>query len=145
MKILSARPDGLIHARLPITNHNLNRLGSVHGGLISSIIDTCGSLSLSAKGLWMTGVSTDIHVSYLRPAGKEGSSIDIEAKVESMGKTLAYTSVFLRDPVTGKLLARGSHTKFIAPSVGHSMNVKFDETGENIIEGKMPNDVDIKN
>ncbi|KAH9812852.1 HotDog domain-containing protein [Melampsora americana] len=144
LKILSANPNGLVHARLQITHQNLNRLGSVHGGLISSIVDTCGSLSLSAKGLWMTGVSTDIHVSYLRPAGKDGSSIDIEAKVESMGKTLAYTSILLRDPVTGKLLARGSHTKFIAPSVGHAMNVKFDETGETIVEGKMPDDVDIK-
>ncbi|KAG0149229.1 hypothetical protein CROQUDRAFT_653786, partial [Cronartium quercuum f. sp. fusiforme G11] len=85
----------------------------------------------------MTGVSTDIHVSYLRPAGNEGSTINIEAKVDSMGKTLAYTSVFLRDP-QGKLLARGSHTKFIAPSMGHAMNVKFDESGNGVLEGKMP-------
>ena len=29
----------------------------MHGGLTSSLVDTMGSLALSSKGMWMTGVS----------------------------------------------------------------------------------------
>lgn len=52
-----------------------------------------------------------------------------------MGKTLAYTETKLFHPETDKLLATGLHTKYIAASHKHPQNVKFDETGENIIEG----------
>lgn len=34
----------------------VNRLNGLHGGLISSLVDTMGSLALSSKGYWMTGV-----------------------------------------------------------------------------------------
>jgi len=35
---------------------------SLHGGVIASLVDTMGSLSLSSRGLWKTGVSTDLNV-----------------------------------------------------------------------------------
>lgn len=52
-----------------------------------------------------------------------------------MGKTLAYTETKLFHPETNKLLATGLHTKYIANSHSHPQNVKFDETGDNVIEG----------
>lgn len=58
LKIQSAHPSGLVKASMAIDRRNVNRLESVHGGLISTIVDTGGSLSLSARGLWMTGVTS---------------------------------------------------------------------------------------
>lgn len=57
LKIRSAHPSGVVKASLQIEQRNVNRLGSLHGGLISTLVDTGGSLSLSSKGMWLTGVS----------------------------------------------------------------------------------------
>ena len=55
-----------------------------------------------------------------------------------MGKTLAFTRMEIRHPVTDALLAYGSHTKFIGKAMGHAENVKFDEDGVKVLEGKQP-------
>ncbi|CAH7671382.1 HotDog domain-containing protein [Phakopsora pachyrhizi] len=140
LKIISAHPSGLLHARLPITQRNVNRLSTVHGGLLSTLVDTCGSLSISARGLWTTGVSTDIQVSFLRSAGTPGKDIDIEAKVDSIGRTLAFTSVTIRNSENGKIVARGSHTKYVTTAFNHEKNVAFDQTGDNIAQGTLSPD-----
>ncbi|MBW0485517.1 hypothetical protein O181_025232 [Austropuccinia psidii MF-1] len=126
--------DLRIKFKFKIGNENLNRLKTLHGGLISSLVDSCGSLSLSLTGLWFTGVSTDLNVSFLQSAGTMGDEIDIEAQVDSIGRTLAYTSVIVKNPATSEILARGSHTKFIAKTINHERNVKFDESGDRVIE-----------
>lgn len=59
LQILSAKP-GLVRAELTIGKTNLNRLGSLHGGLICTLTDTMGSLALASRGMYSTGVSTDI-------------------------------------------------------------------------------------
>lgn len=89
-------------------------------------------------GLWVTGVSTEIHVCFLKSCGTTDDTIDIEAKVDSLGRTLAYTSVLIKHPETGSVLARGSHTKYIAKALDHEKNVKFDEDGETLVQGTMP-------
>lgn len=50
--------------------------------------------------------------SYLRPA-KEGDTIIIDAQAVKTGKSLAYLECELRNKATGKLIAKGSQTKFI--------------------------------
>lgn len=85
LSITSARP-GSIQARLKIGSHNVNRLGSVHGGLVCTLTDTMGSLALASKGLYSTGVSTDIHTTFSRPAGKPGDEVDIVGEVVSLGE-----------------------------------------------------------
>jgi acyl-coenzyme A thioesterase 13 len=59
LRILAARP-GLVRASVRIRSENLNRLGTLHGGAICSLTDTLGSLALASRGLYSTGVSTDI-------------------------------------------------------------------------------------
>ncbi|GKT65591.1 thioesterase superfamily protein [Colletotrichum tofieldiae] len=68
-----------------------NRLSTIHGGTLASLVDLGGSLAVASKGRFMTGVSTDINV----------------------GRTLAYTTVTFFNK-KGELAARGSHTKYIA-------------------------------
>ncbi|SCZ89161.1 BZ3500_MvSof-1268-A1-R1_Chr1-1g00998 [Microbotryum saponariae] len=106
---------------------------SLHGGLTSSLVDSMGSLALSSRGLWMTGVSTDINVTFVR-AAPLGETVRLQAHVIGQGKTLAYTRIEMFSTKTGKLLAYGSHTKYIALALKSEQNVTFSEDGETQVE-----------
>ncbi|KIM19540.1 hypothetical protein M408DRAFT_205137 [Serendipita vermifera MAFF 305830] len=83
----------------------------------------------------MTGVSTDINASFVRPAGKLDEQIRMETSVVGIGGNLAYTRTEFRD-AAGKLVAFGSHTKFVGKTVNHPKNVKFSADGETVVEGE---------
>jgi acyl-coenzyme A thioesterase 13 len=71
-----------------------------------SLTDTLGSLAIASKGHFMTGVSTDIGTSFIKPAGSVGDTLYGNAVVTAMGKSLAYTRVdFTNDE--GTLVAYG--------------------------------------
>lgn len=103
LDILRAVP-GKVEARLPIQAHNLNRLGSVHGGLVSTLVDTGGSLAISSHGYYATGVTTDLHATFVKPAGGKGDELRVLAEVISLGKVMATTRIELRHPITDALL-----------------------------------------
>ncbi|QRV92314.1 thioesterase superfamily protein [Ceratobasidium sp. AG-Ba] len=129
---------GRVEVSLKIEAQNLNRnkVSTVHGGFISSLTDTVGSLAVGTKGQWMTGVSTDIATTFIKPAGKEGDTLHCIGIVDGMGKTLAYTRIEFKNPA-GQLVAFGHHTKFIGKTVNHEKNVKFSPDGESLIEGSL--------
>lgn len=105
-----------------------------------SLTDTLGSLAVASKGHFMTGVSTDIGTSFIKPAGRVGDTLYGKALVTAMGKSLAYTRVdFTNDE--GTLVAYGctsplsdepgihrpdtfpcvDHTKYIGKSSNHKV------------------------
>jgi acyl-coenzyme A thioesterase 13 len=55
-----------------------NRLAILHGGTIASMVDLGGSLAVASRGLFATGVSTDLNVTYLSSGGKVGDLIKAE-------------------------------------------------------------------
>ena len=59
---------------------------TAHGGLILSLTDTLGSLAVASKGHWLTGVSTDIGTSFVRPAGKVGDVLHARAVLTGIGE-----------------------------------------------------------
>ncbi|KAI1655003.1 Thioesterase/thiol ester dehydrase-isomerase [Daldinia decipiens] len=103
---------GKVDFELDITKDHTNRLKIIHGGTIASMVDLGGSLAVASMGLYATGVSTDLNVTYLSSGGKVGDKITATAVCDKMGKTLAYTSVTFRN-AKGELAARGSHTKYV--------------------------------
>ncbi|KAI2617932.1 Thioesterase/thiol ester dehydrase-isomerase [Hypomontagnella submonticulosa] len=103
---------GKVDFELDITKDHTNRLKIIHGGTIASMVDLGGSLAVASMGLYATGVSTDLNVTYLSSGGKVGDKISATAVCDRMGKTLAYTSVTFRN-TQGELAARGSHTKYV--------------------------------
>ncbi|KAJ3801550.1 thioesterase thiol ester dehydrase-isomerase [Lentinula aff. detonsa] len=131
---------GEVNATLKIENYNLNRVGVIHGGLILSMTDTLGSLAVASKGYWMTGVSTDIGTSFVRPAGRPGDILHVKAMLTALGKSLAYTRVEFTNPA-GELVAYGYHTKYVGKSSTHQKNIKLSDDGEMVLEGK-DSDVD---
>ncbi|GAA6000665.1 PaaI family thioesterase [Rhodotorula paludigena] len=134
--VKDAKP-GKVWAEMEVKKHQVNRLGGLHGGLIASLVDTGGSLALASKGLYMTGVSTDMSQTFVRGA-KLGETVRLQSEVINLGKTLAFTRVELHSAATGKLLAYGSHTKYIADARKSEKNVVFSEDGESVVEGTMP-------
>ncbi|KAH6912824.1 thioesterase thiol ester dehydrase-isomerase [Coprinopsis sp. MPI-PUGE-AT-0042] len=129
---------GTVEISLKIEQYNTNRVGTVHGGLILSLTDTLGSLAVASKGHFMTGESTDIGTSFVRPCGRVGDTLHAKAVLTGIGKQLAYTRIDFTNPA-GDLVAYGYHTKYVGKSSSHENNVKFSEDGEKVIEG---NDVE---
>ncbi|KAK9419660.1 hypothetical protein SUNI508_07146 [Seiridium unicorne] len=111
LRIVNAVP-GKVDFELDITQDHTNRLKIIHGGTIASMVDLGGSLAVASMGLYATGVSTDLNVTYLSSGGKVGDKISVSAVCDKMGKTLAYTSITFRNS-KGELAARGSHTKYV--------------------------------
>ncbi|CAI7661969.1 unnamed protein product [Penicillium glandicola] len=89
LRVTAARP-GVVNFELDIQKEHTNRLNILHGGTIASMVDLGGSLAVASRGLFATGVSTDLNV----------------------GKTLAYTNIKFTNP-NGLVVARGSHTKYV--------------------------------
>ncbi|KAF5484740.1 putative esterase [Colletotrichum siamense] len=104
---------GNVEFELAIQKEHTNRLQTIHGGTLASLVDLGGSLAVASKGRFMTGVSTDINVTYLNPGGTPGDIMTGTAICDKMGRTLAYTTVQFFNK-KGELAARGSHTKYIA-------------------------------
>ncbi|KAI8628360.1 Thioesterase/thiol ester dehydrase-isomerase [Xylariaceae sp. FL1651] len=107
---------GKVDFELDITRDHTNRLKILHGGTIASMVDLGGSLAVASTGLYATGVSTDLNVTYLSGGGKVGDKITATAVCDKIGKTLAYTSVTFRNS-KGELAARGNHTKYVTQAV----------------------------
>ncbi|KAM7203640.1 putative esterase [Naviculisporaceae sp. PSN 640] len=110
--VLTAAREGSVRFTVDLQGRHTNRLNILHGGVIASLVDFGGSLAVASKGLFSTGVSTDINVSYLGSGGKAGDKITVSARCDKVGGTLAFTTVHIYSG-KGELVARGSHTKWI--------------------------------
>jgi acyl-coenzyme A thioesterase 13 len=73
-----------------------------------------GGMAIATHGLEHTGLSVDIHVSYLSTA-KEDDILTIEGKTTKVGRNLGFTTVniFKGPDHDLTLVASGSHTKYI--------------------------------
>ncbi|QKX54895.1 uncharacterized protein TRUGW13939_01985 [Talaromyces rugulosus] len=121
LRVTAARP-GTVNFELNIEKDHTNRLNILHGGTIASMVDLGGSLAVASRGLYSTGVSTDLNVTYLSSGGKVGDTIRAEVSCDKFGKTLAYTSIkFLNDK--DQVFARGSHTKYVALAFKDPQNI----------------------
>ncbi|KAF2001311.1 Thioesterase/thiol ester dehydrase-isomerase [Amniculicola lignicola CBS 123094] len=113
---LTFASKGVVRARLLLTKNHINAHGGLHGSVSATIVDWIGGLAIAAwENRTKTGVSTDIHISYVSSA-KDGDWIEIEGRAEKVGGTLAYTRTTIFKVVDGKpgpVVATGSHTKFV--------------------------------
>ncbi|KAG2121546.1 thioesterase thiol ester dehydrase-isomerase [Suillus cothurnatus] len=120
---------GTVDFSLKIEPSNVNRVGTVHGGLILSLTDTLGSLAVASKGHYMTAFRPILaHHLYDLQAGQA---------IPSMHEPHLLPWTFTNP--AGDLVAYGYHTKYVGKSSSDPNNVKFSEDGEQVIEG---NDVD---
>ncbi|CUS11731.1 unnamed protein product [Tuber aestivum] len=107
LKLLNVEP-GKVNFELLIEKMHTNRLGTLHGGTIASMVDLGGSLAVASKGLFSTGLSTDLN--------------EVKQLTSEVGKTLAYTTVLFRNK-DDQLVARGSHTKYVKIALTDPENI----------------------
>jgi acyl-coenzyme A thioesterase PaaI-like protein len=74
-----------------------------------SLTDTLGSLAVASRGQYMTGVSTDISTSFVKPAGKPGDELKITATLTAMG---AFTFLVRALPLASVVVAVDSRCLF---------------------------------
>ncbi|XP_023019556.2 acyl-coenzyme A thioesterase 13 isoform X1 [Leptinotarsa decemlineata] len=105
--------DGSCLAELRIGPEHVNPMGTLHGGLSATLVDSISSWALhSHRNGPNISVSVEMNMTYVKGA-KEGEEIQIDAKTLKVGKTLAFLEVFIKNKSSGELLVRGSHTKYL--------------------------------
>jgi acyl-coenzyme A thioesterase 13 len=94
-----------------VTDGVRNRAGSLHGGVIATLVDDAGTAAIaSADAEGRFGVTTDLCVSYFAAALQ--GTVTARAQVLKPGRTLAFVTVDILD-ASGRLLAQGRMTKFM--------------------------------
>ena len=99
--------------------HRTADYGTLHGGVIATLVDVVGTLALLGHDPTRPGVSVEMNQSFCA-AAKEGTRLHLAGHVLRHGRTLGFTEVTIRaaqeDGTPGKLVAIGRHTKAFPPS-----------------------------
>ena len=113
IRIVSAS-YGTMTAELPLSANLLNSKGGLHGSVSATIVDWAGGMAIASTGLEKTGLSTDLHVSYVSTA-KMGDTLTIEGNANKVGRNMGFTTVtILKGQGEQKtVVAHGTHTKYI--------------------------------
>jgi len=101
---------GRVVMRLQPGEHLYNPLGSVHGGMIATLLDSvmgCAVHSTLPRGRGYT--TLEIKVSYLRAVGEATGTVSAEGQVVHAGRQAAVAEGRLTD-ATGRLYATASTT-----------------------------------
>lgn len=107
---------GEVDVALDVTEHHLNLIGLLHGGMIATIADTAMGLALRTmlpEGASHVTVQLNIH--FLSPA-RSGRVLGLGRVVRS-GRRMGYAEADVVDR-EGKLLARASSTFIVLPASG---------------------------
>ena len=110
---VSVRDIAEKHAEMTVTidDRHLNYMGTVHGGLISALVDTVCFFPkpLIPSGLKLTTV--DLNVSYVKPA-LQGDTLVARSELLHLGRRTARLSVKVTDQDHG-LVAYGTATLMV--------------------------------
>lgn len=108
--------EGSIHVELVPERRHYNPLGTVHGGVISTLLDTaagCSVHSTLAAGEGYT--SLDLTVKFLRPVTEASGRLRAEGRVISRGRRTALAEAQLVDSA-GRLVAHATSSCMIFPA-----------------------------
>lgn len=114
IQILSA-DNGKCKAQFTVAEEHLSPIGLLHGGFTSTVIDAISTCALMCYGTGKPpGASVDLHVMLLK-AASPGEVVTVDAETIRAGKTLAFLAVELTKNDGKDVVARGQHTKYLAP------------------------------
>lgn len=112
LDVVSATDDGSVHFRWKVDLTHVNKTGTLHGGCTAGIVDVATGISLLSTPNGKMSISTDLSISYLRPA-REGELLDIYSKVIKAGSSIAFLEAeFVNSD--GKIVALGKQTVTLA-------------------------------
>ncbi|KAH0612337.1 uncharacterized protein H6S33_010389 [Morchella sextelata] len=114
IKITSVE-KGTVKAGLRVEKKHLNSKGFLHGTVSTCLIDWMGSMVIASHGLEKTGLSTDIHATYIATA-QEGDVLLVVGQASRVGRSLAFLTVNISKVLPSgetQIVATGTHTKYI--------------------------------
>ena len=108
--------NGIVLARLQVQPVHLNSKGTLHGTVSACITDWAGGLAIASTGREKTGLSTDIHTTFVS-AAKLGDWLEIEGRASKVGNRLAFTTIEIRRReeagTQASVICSGTHTKYM--------------------------------
>ena len=90
-----------------------NPLGTVHGGLAATMLDSCNSISANCqldKGF--ITMTTDLRVNFFRPMTVQTGEVTATAKIEKIGRKVIFVTGTLQDK-GGKIYATANSTELV--------------------------------
>ena len=92
-----------------------NPLGTVHGGWISTLLDSCMGCAIHSRLARGQGhTTTELHINFVRPVFEKTGPLRAEGRVIHFGRQIATSEGKLVDEA-GKLYAHGTTTCLIFP------------------------------
>ena len=91
-----------------VEEHTLNGTGVLHGGCMSTVIDTAlahAAIYCAVPGNYRSGATVTLTVNFILPV-KHGSRVTIESKKTGGGRTMFMSVAEARDE-TGRIVATG--------------------------------------
>ncbi|HZT12605.1 MAG TPA: PaaI family thioesterase [Candidatus Baltobacteraceae bacterium] len=107
--------DGWIEFSMVPQPFMLNLAGTVHGGVLATLVDsalTCALVTKVPRGLACTTI--DLQMRFFRPARISSEKLTARAEVISMGKSIGATQAEIRD-AKGKIVVHATSSLAIAP------------------------------
>ena len=102
--------EGRVVFAMEAKEYQYNPLGSVHGGVMATILDSalgCAVQSMLPQGTWYTTI--ELKVNFLRPMTSQTGTVYSEGKVIYLGGRIATAEARLTDEA-GKLYAHATTT-----------------------------------
>ena len=102
--------EGRAVLRVPVGEYHYTPLGSVHGGIIATMLDTaCGCTVHSTLPAGVGYTSLDLSTRFLKPATIASGLLTAEGSIVSRGRRIAVAEARLTDE-RGTLLAHATST-----------------------------------
>jgi len=99
---------GLTRWRYLVKREHFNPQGSLHGGVISTILDTCMGHSVRTVRPPDHGhAAIDLNVKFLQPVLREGGTVTFEGRVVQKGKRIVFSEGVATDD-EGRMVARST-------------------------------------
>jgi uncharacterized protein (TIGR00369 family) len=109
---------GRVVVEMPAETFHYNPLGGVHGGVISTLLDTAAACSVhSTLAVGETYTSLDLTVKFLRPVTADSGLLTCEGTVLQRGRRTALAQAELTDG-RGKVVAHAISSCMIFPAGG---------------------------
>src|SRR5689334_7326429 len=107
---------GSVTVEMPAAGFHYNPLGSVHGGVISTLLDTAAGCSVhSTLEVGEMYTTLDLSVKFLRPVTVDSGVLRCVGSVIQRGRRTALAEATLHDEA-GKLLAHATSSCMIFPA-----------------------------
>ena len=114
MKLTSVS-KGHVTAELLVQSRHANELGTLQGGMATTIVDFYTSLAVltipAGEHTVTSGVSVNLNVDFLAPVSV-GETVVIEARTLRSGKRIAFVSCDFFEKESRRHCIRGKHTHY---------------------------------